>query len=105
MNGILASNACAIIYVRCTSTMKFMMLIAQWTHIRKKHPEVENIEELKETIGKPDKITNIHVDETIYYYYKFYKQIPPPNRFLLVVVKYLNSEGFIITAYYEDKIK
>ena len=84
---------------------KIRLTKSQWKHINKKHPEVESIENLQEIIKNPDKITNSLIDETIYYYYKFYKQIPPPNRFLLVVVKYLNSEGFIITAYYEDKIK
>ena len=29
----------------------------RWRYIRKKHPEVEEIEEIEETINKPDKIT------------------------------------------------
>ncbi len=40
----------------------------RWKHIRKKHPEVEEIEEIKETINKPDKIIRSFNDESVYNY-------------------------------------
>ena len=46
----------------------------QWTHIRKKHPEVESIEELEKTIENPNKIVRDLFDETIAHYYKYFKQ-------------------------------
>jgi len=72
----------------------------RWKHIRKKHPEVEDYEQIKEAIQKPDKIVNYHPDESIYYYYKFFKNRPFPKRYLLVVVKYLNGYGYILSAYF-----
>ena len=77
----------------------------RWTHIRKKHPEVENAEELEETIKEPDKITFPKLDEKAGFYYKYFKHRPSSYKYLLVLVKYLNGEGYIVTAYYEDKIK
>ncbi|MEK6823797.1 MAG: PBECR2 nuclease fold domain-containing protein [Nanoarchaeota archaeon] len=95
----------AVFEIEDKTGRKIRLTKSQWKHINKKHPEVENIENLQETIKNPDKITNSPVDETIYYYYKFYKQRQKPNKFLLAIVKYLNNEGFVVTAYYEDKIK
>ena len=40
------------------SGRKIILTKERWRHIRKKHPEVEEVEEIKETIGKPDKIIN-----------------------------------------------
>ncbi len=77
----------------------------RWRHIRKKHPEIENFELIKETIEKPDKITHIHADSTISYFWKNYKNRPSPDKFLLVVVKYLNGDGYVLSSYYEDKIQ
>ena len=77
----------------------------QWTHIRKKHPEIENLEMLKEGIESFDKVTNYSYDQTVHYYYKYLKHKQSPNRFLCIAIKYLNSEGYIITAYFDKKIK
>mgnify|MGYP001568881709 CR=1 FL=1 len=57
----------------------------RWKHIRKKHPEVEEYKLIKEVIEKPDKITNYHIDETIHYFYKYYKNRPATEKYLLVV--------------------
>lgn len=77
----------------------------RWKHIRKKHPEIEDKEEIKKTIENPNKVIDYKFDETINYYYKFFKNKKPPKQYLLVVVKYLNGKGFIITAYYQKYIK
>jgi len=77
----------------------------QWSHISKKHPEIESLEILKEGITKYDKITNHSFDPTVYYFYKFYKYKRAPYKFLCIAVKYLNGTGYIITAYFDKKIK
>ena len=77
----------------------------RWNHIRKKHPEIEYPELLLDTVRNYDKITQVHADQTIYYFWKYYKNKLNPNKFLLVVVKYLNGNGYVLSAYYEDKIK
>ena len=77
----------------------------RWKHIRIKHPEVEDPEMIKETLGMPDKITDYRYEYQINYYYKYYKNRSSPEKFLLVVVKYLNDHGFVLSPYFEDKIK
>ncbi len=83
---------------------KIRLTKKQWKHIMERHSYMQKyLEEIKETIKFPDKIINAQLNKS--YYYKNYKHLKFPNRFLLVIVKYLNGEGFVITAYQTNKIK
>ncbi len=87
------------------TSRKIRLTKRQWSHIRKKHPEVENHEEIIKAIRNPDKIIKNLYDESINHYYKYFKEKKSPNQFLLVLVKYLNGDGFVVTAYFEKNIK
>jgi len=87
------------------SERKIHLTKKQWGHIRKKHPEVEDLEDLEQTLKMPLKITDYSVDESVRYYYKYFKHRPSSDNYLLVLVKYLNGDGYVITAYFTDKIK
>jgi len=63
------------------------------------------IEEIKEALQKPDKITTFSFDEDIKYYYKYVKSRVSSAKYLLAIVKYLNGEGYIITSYFVRHIK
>lgn len=77
-----------------------------WYHIVKKHPEVASQKEkIIETLEKPDKITNSLDDEEVKYYYKFYKNLPSPYKFMRVIAKYLNGDGFIISSHFVKTIQ
>ena len=70
------------------------------------HPEMTNqIENIKNTLINPLKITRYIFEEDIFYYYKYFKYIESPAKYLLVIVKYLNGIGFIITSYFVKNIK
>ena len=78
----------------------------RWTHINQEHPEVSGyIEEIKETLKSPTKIKTYEHDKDIRYYYNYYKSREFPAKYLLIIVKYLNGNGFIITAYFVRNIK
>ncbi len=78
----------------------------QWRETTLKHPNMSAyLEEIKETLIKPDVISDYNIDEKVRYYYKYFKQIKSRNKYLLVIVKYLNGEGFVIKSYFEGKIK
>ncbi len=78
----------------------------QYSHILDEHPYMHKyIEEIKETLQKPDKITYYSLDEDVRYFYKSYKHLDKPNKYVLVIVKYLNGEGYIISSYLETNIK
>ena len=75
----------------------------RWSHINIEHPELSQyIFKLEEVLQKPLKIMDHEEDEKVKYYYQFIKE---KAKFILLVVKYLNGEGYIITSYLIDKIK
>lgn len=64
------------------------------------HKGMENhIEEIKETLVNPLNIVSHEAGE-LYDYYKYCKNVKRKAKYLQVVVKYLNGEGFILTAYF-----
>ena len=66
-----------------------------------KHPTVKGKEkELKQVLGDPDEIRVSKKDKAVLL---FYRRIE--KRFLCVVVRFLKIRGFIVTAYWTDKIK
>lgn len=70
----------------------------------KSHPYMERyLQEIINTLKKPDRL-----DRKLYlkgYYYKHFKYLKNPNRFILVIIRYSNGKGFVITSYLTDKIK
>src|SRR3989344_1530378 len=85
---------------------KLRMTDYNWHHIVKRHPEVvSQKEKIIETLEKPDKITTSLEDEETKYYYKYYKNITPPYKFMRVIAKYLNGEGFIISSHFVKAIQ
>lgn len=76
----------------------------RWKHILK-HPHMhDQLENIKITIQNPTTIRYYGEDEDVRYFYKEFKEREPLERYLLVSVKYLNGEGFIITSFFTDKI-
>lgn len=84
---------------------KIRLTKKQYSHICKKHPMISNyFEEFKETLIKPDKIIESYDDKSVGFYYKYYKKLNLPYQNIFVIVKYLNGDGFIISAYFVKNI-
>ena len=85
---------------------KIRLTEKQWIHINKKHPTVANhLDKITETIEKPDAITESDKGDGVYLYYKYYKWLKSPYNYILAIVKYLNGEGYIMSAYFEKNIR
>jgi len=77
----------------------------RYKHI-KKHPEMQNtISIIEETIKNPQKIVSLSFDNSIHYFYSHHKNRKSKAKYLRVVVKYTNGEGFIITAYFVEEMR
>ena len=85
---------------------KIRLTKEQWNHITSPyslHPYMANyLEEIKQTLEKPDIMVPHKYDDTKANYYKFLKE---RKQYLLVAVKYLNGEGFVNTSFITSKIK
>lgn len=85
------------------SGRKIRLTKERWQHITQEHPGITNPEELKETLTNPLKITpSKYNTDNVCYYYRYNKNL---KRYLMVAVKYLNGDGFIITSYHMRKIQ
>lgn len=58
-----------------------------------------------DTLKEPEIIRHSIWDKNAHLYYKFYRKTPVTQKYLLVAVKVFNSEGFVITAFFTDRIK
>lgn len=92
------------IYFEAVSLLgkKIRTTSSHWDLIAKiKHPEIHGKEnEVKVCLKEPVEIRKSSEDQNVLLFYK-----EDGKYFLCVVVRHLNGEGFIITAYITDKIK
>ncbi len=73
----------------------------RWKHIRLEHPEIEDSYEIEKVLKNPDKILESDRDESVGWYFTYNKKF---GEYLKVAVKYLNGEGYVITAHYTAKL-
>jgi len=73
----------------------------QWEKITKdKHPVMSGREgDVEKALTEPDEIRRDLKNTSVYRYYKKFTKL-----YLRVVVKHLNDEGFLITAFPEQKM-
>ena len=75
------------------------------THILQ-HPEMAEMQSaIQATLRQPQTVRRSKTDASVYLYYRHYEGTPVGSKWLCVVVKYLEEDGFIITAYLTDKLK
>ena len=87
-------------------TGRWISLSKERLHHLLKHPEMQNkLEEIKETLETPQKILESTTNERVRYYYKYYKNRKSKAGYLKAIVKYLNGNGFIITAYFVEVMR
>ncbi|MAG47610.1 hypothetical protein CL617_03315 [archaeon] len=80
---------------------KIFLTNKQEKHIITRHSDVK-LENVRETIIDPLIIKKDKLDDDLNYYYKYDKI---KKEYLLVVVKYLNGKGFILTSFYIKNIR
>lgn len=77
----------------------------RWVHIIE-HPEMNGQRErLIETLSIPDTIIATAKDESIHTYHRFYSTTPVTQKYLIVAVKILKDDAFVVTAFYSSRQK
>jgi hypothetical protein len=75
------------------------------THILD-HPEMaDQLDRVAETLAGPDVVVSTSADETVHVYHKRYAQTPVTEKFLLVAVKVLGDDAFMLTAFFSNRQK
>lgn len=74
-------------------------------HIQE-HPEMVGQERrIREVLQKPDLVFTSHKDSSVHVYYKRYTRSPAGSKHLMVAVKILVQDAFVITAFFTDEVK
>ena len=76
-----------------------------WLHIVFFYPEIEGEQEkMKEVLENPEIVVKGATEDTKICY-KFYPSTPVASKYLAVVVKVLDREGFIVTSYFTERVR
>jgi hypothetical protein len=88
--------------VTCVLGKHISVTVSYWRKIIKlKHPAMAGKEaQVQKTLTDADEVRQSKTDRTVRLYYRAYG-----TAHLCLVTKHLNGEGFIITAYFTDRIK
>jgi len=75
-------------------------------HIQSEHPEMfGQVGRIEETLLEPDIVIRSRTDSEVELFYRHYSKTPVTEKFLCVVVKALENDFFIITAFFTDTQK
>ncbi len=70
------------------------------------HPEMsDQFERIVETISMPETVIATNADATVHIYHRFYEMTPVTSKFLQVVVKLLEEDAFVLTAFFSRQMK
>lgn len=85
---------------------KIRLTDERYQHIIEKHPEIKGQEsKIKGTIKKPELVRKSVYSRDVLLFYRHYKRTPVTEKYLAVGIKVLNSGGFVVTAYFTDRVK
>jgi len=77
----------------------------QWLHIVFFHPEVEGEQNrIKSVLKKPEVVVEGATSDTKVCY-RMFRVTPVSRKYLAVVIKVLDGEGFIMTSYFTERIR
>lgn len=60
---------------------------------------------IQEALSNPEVVRVSNTDGAVHLYYRYREGTTVGDKWLCVVVKYLDNDAFIITAYLTDKLK
>ncbi len=90
--------------VSCLGKM-IELTAVQWSHITLRHRELRGqIAKMKLTLVEPDRVYYSSSEGTHYFYRRF-ARTPVSQKYLLLVVKHRNGQGFIITAFFTRRVR
>jgi len=94
-----------VLEVRAYDKRRIRLTDVQWLHMVFFHPEVEGEQsKIKEVLKNPDVVVEGATKDTRIFY-RFYKSTAVASKYLAVVIKVLNEEGFIITGYFTERVR
>jgi hypothetical protein len=78
----------------------------RWAHVLEQHGELQTQRDrIAETLADPDQVMATKADEKVHIYHRFYEQTPVTRKYLLVVVKILEGDAYVLTAHFRNQLR
>jgi len=77
----------------------------RWEHIISHTEMVEQRQRLAQTLAEPDSVVSTQSDPDVHVYQRFYETTPVTSKYMLVAVKILEGDAFIVTAFFSRRVK
>lgn len=74
-------------------------------HIRRRPAMAGEETKIEETVVSPDIVIESRQDSSVRLYHKLYEATPVSRKYMLVAVKVLTDDAFVITAFFTDREK
>jgi len=74
-------------------------------HIRRRPVMIGQESKIEETVVSPDIVIESRHDPSVRLYHKLYGRTPVSRKYMLVAVKVLGDDAFVITAFFTDRPK
>lgn len=75
------------------------------SHIQRRPEMVGEEAKIDETCADPDVVIESRQDPSVRLYHRLYQQTPVTRKYLLVAVKVLTDDAFVVTAFFTDRQK
>jgi hypothetical protein len=70
------------------------------------HPELVGMESaIEQTLARPERVIESFSDPRAHLYYRYYVGTRVGDKYLCVVVRVVEADAFVLTAYLTDRIK
>jgi len=66
---------------------------------------VDQQDRIVETLMSPDLIIATETDPTVHTYHRLYPETPVTRKYLIVAVKVLPDDAFVLTAFFSRRLK
>jgi hypothetical protein len=74
-------------------------------HIQEHSEMVRQERRIREVLQSLDVVWTSHKDASVHVYYRHYARSPVGSKHLLMAVKILEQDAFVITAFFTDEVK
>ena len=77
----------------------------RFAHINEREEMIGQEDKIEETLSLPGMVKISKYDPDVLLYYRYYESTPVTKKYLVVIVKTMEEEAFILSAFFTDKIK
>jgi hypothetical protein len=77
----------------------------RWQHVIEHAEMAGQLPRLRSTLRSPDRVLLSRLDTSVHLYYRRFERTPVTSKHLMVAVKDLDDDAFVITAFFTGEVK